>query len=635
MSTLLFDIETNGLIPQLDRIHCIVIKDADTGDAIGYADQPGYRPVAEALDRLAEADTIVGHNIIGFDIPAIQKLRPDWKPRGRVRDTLVMARVVWPKDKLIERDYALKAGGAPLPGNLIGAFSLEAFGYRLGEYKGDFKGPWEVWTPEMHEYMMQDGEVTDRLWKRLLRENWSEDSYDLEHEVAEIVSRQERYGFLFDQNGARILLSKLTGRKQEIEIALQESFPPLEIRTPFIPQATNSKFGYVKGVPTEKVTIKTFNPASRDHIAERLKMLGWVPDEMTEGGKPKVDETTLGKVPYPEAAPLAEYLMVEKRLGQLYTGKEAWMLKVNDETGRIHGRVNSNGALTGRMTHSTPNMGQVPSGGSPYGHECRALFTVPEDRLLVGADADALELRCLAHFMARYDNGDYVRVVLEGKKEEGTDIHSVNSRALGLDPKQRYTIGTGTPTGRDIAKVWFYAFIYGAGDEKLGTILGKIGPKTLNHRSGKMEDRTAAAAGKRSRARFLSNLPALGSLTEAVKLTAKTRSVLKGLDGRLLYVRSDHAALNTLLQSAGAIIMKKGLVLLDRSLQREHGLVPGRDYEFVANVHDEWQIEVRAEFAELVGTLAVESIRLAGEAFDFRCPLAGQYQIGKTWADTH
>lgn len=631
--TYLFDIETNGLLDQLDRVHCLAIKDADTGEAADFADQPGYRPIAEGLQLLADADIIAGHNVIGFDVPAIQKVYPWWTPRGRVRDTMVMARVVWPKDRLKDRDFVLHKAGK-LPGNLIGRHSLEAFGYRLGEYKGDYgkashgtKGDdlWARWSPEMHDYMVQDVEVTFKLWHRIARENWSEECFDLEHEVATILCRQERHGFAFDVEAAGKLYGELVQAKTDIERELVQSFPPLEIRTPFVPKANNKKLGYVKGELTHKVRIEDFNPASRDHIAKRLQMLGWVPSEFTDGGKPKVDEQVLGQLPYPEAKLLGRYLMLEKRLGQLAEGNEAWLKKVKPD-GRIHGRVDGNGAVTGRMTHSNPNMAQVPGAQSPYGKECRALFKAAllngVSAVLVGCDADALELRCLAHFMARYDNGEYVKVVLEGRKEDGTDIHSVNARALGLDPKVRYTVGGGNPTGRDIAKVWFYAFIYGAGDEKLGVILGKA------------PGEAARRAGSRSRARFLKNLPALGSLTEAVKGKAKVKNHLIGLDRRLLFVRSDHAALNTLLQSAGALVMKKALVMLDAALQLS-GLVPGQDYEFVANVHDEWQIEARPEVAEFVGQTAAESIRRAGDAFGFRCPLAGQFSIGRTWADTH
>jgi DNA polymerase I-like protein with 3'-5' exonuclease and polymerase domains len=264
-------------------------------------------------------------------------------------------------------------------------------------------------------------------------------------------------------------------------------------------------------------------------------------------------------------------------------------------------------------------MAQVPAGYSPYGHECRSLFIVPEGKVLIGADAAALELRDLAGYMARYDAGAYVTTVLNGIKAEGTDIHSVNARALGLDPLKEYFDGE---TGRDIAKTWFYAFIYGAGDEKLGQI-------TTRQKGNK-----ARMAGKSSRSKFMKGLPALAALAEKVRQTVKEKGFLRGLDGRLLTVRSQHAALNTLLQSAGAIQMKRALVILDRTLQAM-GFVPGIHYEFVANVHDEWQIEADQELGETIGKAAVAAIRQAGESFGFRCPLDGEFRIGRNWSETH
>jgi len=326
-----------------------------------------------------------------------------------------------------------------------------------------------------------------------------------------------------------------------------------------------------------------------------------------------VDEEVLKQLPYPEAQVLSEYLMVEKRLGQLATGKEAWLKHVRPD-GRIHGEVTTNGAVTGRMTHSKPNIAQVPGltdkktgKPMPYGKECRSLFIVPVGKKLVGCDADALELRCLAGYMARYDGGAYIKTVLEGKKELGTDMHTVNAKALG--------------TTRDIAKVWFYAFIYGAGDFKLGTILNAPRGKEMEW-------------GRRSRARFLKNLPALKTIIEKVQKAVAKKGFLKGLDGRQLRVRSSHSAFNTLLQSAGAILMKAALVLLDEDLQRA-GYVPGRHYEFVANVHDEFQIEADEEIADDVGKRAVTAIIKAGEFFGFGCPLNGNAECGSSWATTH
>ena len=643
MSRYIFDIETNGLLPDLTTIHCIVLKDIDTGET--HSHDPDN--LDQALALLAGADEIIGHNIIKFDIPAIRKVYPDFKPRGKVIDTLTIARLIWPTEDLRDRDF--KARNRPnnpiaLPGYLFGSFGLEAWGWRLNLHKGDYAkemkarglDPWENWTPEMQSYCEQDVKVTDRLYEMIRKKNWSQDAIDLELEVQTILWRQEQYGFCFDEQQASNLYTKLVKRKLELEEALQSAFPPwFRRKKEFTPARNNKTLGYVEGCAMTKVEVRPFNPGSRHDIANRLEELrGWKPSQFTPEGQPKLDETILLGLPYPEARLLAEYFLVKKRLGMLAEGKQAW-LKVVKENGRIHGGVITNGAVTGRMTHKSPNLAQVPANDSPYGKECRALFVVPEDKSLVGCDADALELRCLAGYMAKYDGGKYIKIVLEGKKEDGTDIHSENARALGLDPKKKYPVKGKKITGRDIAKTWFYAYIYGAGNVKLGEILGRVGRSK------------AAYTGKKSRKRFEENLPALGQLSNAIAKKIEIRTVkhprtenvislgyLTGLDGRHLKIRSEHSTLNTLLQSAGAILMKKALVIFDQDLQAQ-GYKPGIDYEFVANVHDEWQIETDKEIAENVGQMARKAIRKAGDAFRFRCPLDGNYAIGRNWAATH
>jgi len=611
---LVFDIETNGLLDETSLVHSLCIKDVDTGKIWSCADHEGYVPVEQGVRMLMNAELIIGHNIIKFDLPALQKVYPWFTyDRHKVFDTIVISRLIWPKDDLKQRDFRLTKDGK-LPGKLIGRYSLEAWGYRLGNYKGDYKGPWDRWSKEMQDYCEQDIEVTHTLFQRIEKKEWDQRSITLEHQVQFIIARQERYGFLFDQQGAAALYATLVQRKTELEAELQSAFPPWTVETVFIPKVNNKTRGYVKGVPFIKRKTVHFKPSSRQHISKVLKdKYGWEPQEFTDNGEPKVDDDVLSELPYPEAKVLSEFLMVEKRLGQLATGKEAWLKHVKAD-GRIHGEVTTNGAVTGRMTHAKPNIAQVPGltdkktgKPMPYGKECRSLFIVPKGKKLVGCDADALELRCLAGYMAKYDGGAYIKTVLEGKKELGTDMHTVNAKALG--------------TTRDIAKVWFYAFIYGAGDFKLGTILGAPKGKEIEW-------------GKRSRARFLKNLPALGTIVEKVKKAVQKRGYLKGLDGRQLRVRSSHSAFNTLLQSAGAVLMKAALVILDEDLQAA-GYVPGKNYEFVANVHDEFQIEADEEIADDVGKRAVTAIIRAGEFFSFGCPLNGNADAGGSWAATH
>ncbi|WP_085025326.1 DNA polymerase [Ensifer aridi] len=646
----------------MTTIHSLVVKDVNTGEVGSFADQPGYPPIKAGLDWLMEADFIAGHNIVDFDIPAIQKLHPWFQPKATVRDTIVMSRLMWADMKDADfRQEKRKGKGRWIDQKLFGRHSLESWGQRLGVWKGDYgkekeaegkklglKGQdltrfvWGKWSKSMQDYCVQDVEVTEQVWHKVNSKGFSEESIQLEHCVRRIISRQERYGFAFDERAAVELLGSLSQAKADAERELLQTFKPwyrnLGRKQPTVDRRVAQKHlkpigierykkdgrpkldkdgntipiypkaEFTTDAPYTEIKLVPFNPGSRLDIADRLKRLfGWKPVEFTSDGHPKVDEEILEGLPWPEAQLLTKYLMIQKRLGQLSDGKEAWLKNVRN--GRIHGQVNTNGAVTGRMTHSKPNMAQVPSGRAPYGHECRALFIASPGKKLVGCDADALELRDLAGYMARYDGGDYIRTVLEGKKEDGTDMHTMNAKALGCD--------------RDTAKTWFYAFIYGSGDFNLGVILGVKGTK-----------QQITNAGRQARARFLKALPALNKLIDAVKAKSKQQGWIKGLDGRILTIRSEHAALNTLLQSAGAIQMKRALVILDNQLQ-EMGLIPGVHYEFVGNIHDEWQIEVDEDKADLVGKTAANAIRLAGEYYQFRCPLAGNYDVGNNWNETH
>ena len=398
---------------------------------------------------------------------------------------------------------------------------------------------------------------------------FSDESVELEHLVAKHTKRQEVNGFAFDFPTAAMRHTNHKERMDEIEAELQKVFPPI------VEERYSEKTG--KRLK-DKVTV--FNPGSRQQVAERLEGKGAVWKKWTETGKAKVDETTLAELGIPEADLVLEYLTLGKRLGML----RSWLDAVRED-GRIHGRVNTCGAVTGRMTHSAPNMAQIPS-DAVY----RQCFIVEPGNQLVGVDASGLELRMLAHYM---DDNEYTDLILHG------DIHTHNQEAAGL------------PT-RDNAKTFIYAFLYGAGDGKIGSIVGG-----------------GAAQGAKLKAKFLQSLPALNRLLSRVGIAAK-RGHVRGLDGRRVHVRSEHAALNTLLQSAGAIVMKKALVIATKRLEEY-----GYPYQLVAQVHDEFQVEVPEAYAERVGVVFRNAIRQAGRDLNLKCPLDGEYQIGSSWADTH
>jgi DNA polymerase-1 len=505
---------------------------------------------------LSTADGLVGHNIIFFDQPV---LKTCWQVDVDVPvwDTLVMARLL-----------------DPTP---VGGHSLKEWGKRIGIGKMDF----DVedfdggYTDEMGEYCKRDVEVTTKLYKYLTtalkKKGFSDLSVKLEHEVAEITAQQVANGFKLDVPVATQWQTEMSDRIDEIASELQERFPP--IVTIRVSEKTGKRL---------KDSVEQFNVGSRQQIAKRLSKLGVKWKKKTPSGAPMVDESTLAEVDLPEAKLCAEYLGLVKLKGMV----DSWLKYVDPETHRIHGYVNSCGAVTGRMTHNKPNLAQIPS--LKIAREC---FTVEDGNVLVGCDASGLELRCLAHYM---NDDNYTKQILEG------DIHSFNQHAAGLPE-------------RFMAKTMIYGLIYGAGDAKLGQIVGG-----------------GAKEGKKIRDTFLTQLPALRNLIEKAKGIAQRTKRINGIDGRMIKVDEDYKVLNRLLQSCGAIVMKVAVRNCCHKLD-ELGIF----YKLVAQVHDEVQIEARPEDAEVVGQIARQGIIDAGVELNMRCPMDAEYRIGANWSATH
>ena len=548
MNIVYCDIETDGLDPSV--IWCAVCL--HNGESEVICNEQDFK---DYVARKAPVNFIF-HNGIGFDVPVVERLWNFTFDRSMVTDTLVLSRLADPS----------RSGG----------HSLRNWGNILGYAKGDYED-WTRLTPAMIDYCIRDVELTEAVYKRLRVEldGFSRASQDLEHEVQWIIQGQVNNGWLLDQRLCHTLCARFKESMYAIEEELQRVFPPI------VEERWSEKTG--KRLK-DKVTV--FNPGSRQQVAERLEAKGAVWSELTPSGRPQVDEKTLEENKHiPEAVQVLEYLLLQKRYAQV----SSWVEHVKDD-GRVHGRVTTNGAVTGRMTHQTPNMAQVPSVNSQFGKECRDCWIVPEGRRLVGVDASGLELRMLAHYMG---DEEFTDVLLR------EDIHTRNQVAAGLATRPQ-------------AKTFIYAFLYGAGDAKIGSIVGGT-----------------AGDGSKLRRRFLRNTPSLEALRERVG-EASRKGHLVGLDGRKLWVRSEHSALNTLLQAAGAIVMKKALVHLDH-YATQHKI----DYKFIGNVHDEIQSEVVTEQAEKYGWLAVECIKAAGLSFDLRCPLDGEYKVGQTWSETH
>ena len=596
--SLVFDLESNGLLKELDTIHCIAILDTASEDrrVNALSIYSGPDGIKEALDLLAAADEIIGHNVIGFDVPAIQKVYPHWKPKGKVTDTLVISRLVAAD---LMNDDATSVG---LPDDfkkrMWGSHALKAWGLRMGTMKGDYDGGWETCNPEMLEYCKQDVVVTYKLYKKLMKmaKGFSEQSLELEHELAEICYRVGNNGWTFDVKAAESLYADLAITRIELEKDLNELFEPWEIHTEFIPKANNKTRGYVKGEPFTKVKVVEFNPNSRKHIHFCLvKKYGWKPKAYTPSGDAKVDETVLSQLPYPEAKKLAKFMLVQKRIAQLAEGRQAW-LKMVDTDGKLRHTIVSGGTVSGRASHRNPNVAQTVSARAAYGKPMRELFTVPKGWHLCGGDLSQLELRCLAYFLD--DGGEYAKQIMEG------DIHTFNQKAAGL------------PT-RDAAKTFIYATTYGGGDTLIGKLVG-----------GSSKD------GKRLKSEFDKNIPSFKSLKNELNQAYK-RGYLKGLDGRKLFVRSEHKCLSQLLQSAGALLCKKWLALVDQEITRQ-GLQ--NDALILAWVHDELQIACRTlEVANNVGDILIRMAKEAGEHFRIseKLPIEAEFSVGRTWCETH
>jgi DNA polymerase-1 len=627
---LVFDLETNGLLRELDRIWVMSIGNVRTGEVLTYTDHDrNHPPLAEGIQRLQDhlarqqhrRRCFVAHNGITFDIKALKMVTGCDIPHWSVHDTLVMGRLRNP-----ER---------------LGGHKLESYGIEMGVLKGAYDGGWDAYSEDMRDYCGQDSVVTIALFKKLAPVlNWGE-SCELEHLIAHLIDLQMENGFTLDMRASMVLAAEFAEERERLLIEMQRAFPPVyvgvETKYPkrdinYKATADRAAYSVVKDAPYTAITLQEFNPSSEFHVARRLKArYGWEAP-LTEKGNPNITDKVLAKLDFPEAKLLMEFARVDKQWTQVASppksnGTGGGWLHHADENDRVHGYVNSNGAVTGRMTHSRPNSANIDKDA-----RMRALWTAKPGWKLVGCDAEGLELRVLAHYLTPYDGGKLTRALLEGDKALGTDAHSMNR-----DNTDLYS--------RDGAKTLLYATLYGAGSEKAGQTWvddWRSSGKPLEEwpawafmaRGKQRRLKKLTSIGLEVKTRLIEGIDGFQELKGKIAEAAEKRGWVKGIDGRRIRVRHAHASLNTLLQGTGAIIMKNAKRILANDLDAK-GWKHQIDYGWCADVHDEWQAEARPDIAEEFGETAKAAITKSGEHFGFRCRLDGAFDIGVNWHQTH
>jgi DNA polymerase-1 len=625
MSRVVLDIETDSLTPKV--IHCIVTKDIDTKDVKTY-----HGSYDQFLLDAKHYSLVVGHNILSFDLPALASLL-QWEYSGQVLDTLILSRIL---------KYEIEGG-----------HSLEAWGPRLRHPKLDFEA-FDTYTELMLEYCINDVELNYKLYEFLnkkLKPDVFGKAIEVEHNVQRILNDTKRDGFPFDIEKMNVLRKEITERITELDKAIESGFPPRFYSLgEYVPRLTKhgtisrhnlrwwegSDFSiFMDGVPFTRLGVEHFNPGSVKQIVTRLTDNDWWdPVERTAGYTDairtrdkdkasrldkygwKVSETNLAtlKDTAPESA---RYLVERLALGNRLSTFDQWERAYNHDTASIHGTINGIGTWTHRCSHTNPNLANIAAKKSikykevtlakkitELGGRMRELFHAgaSDDNIwLVGTDAEGIQLRLFSHYA---NDEALIKANVEGDKSLGTDIHSLNQRALGDVCKTR-----------DDAKTWIYAYLLGAGLPKLAAILG-----------------CTLTQSKLALGNLLSTYRSISKLREETIAGDARRGYFRGLDGRLVICDSEHLMLAGYLQNGEVLVMKHAMMRWHNELNRDK-----IQFRLANFVHDEWQTIVKGSRvdAERVAHVQREAITWAGKELGVRCPLAGASSIGKNWLDTH
>ena len=592
---LVFDLESDGLLAEATRIHCVVVADLDS-DQI---DQYGPDQIDAALAHLARADYLSGHNITGFDLPLLRRLH-GWAPSSgcAIVDTLVVSRLILPNLGDLD-DQAVAMGDRPI-GKLRGRYSIEAWGARLGMSKiGAGIEDWSKWTPEMQERCAGDVGICKRLWQFLQPDGYSQQALDLEHRTATICNQITADGVPFDTEAAERLRQQWTLRRAELEVQLSQQFPGTNLN-------------------------------SRAQIGVLLEARGWVPEKRTEKTKQaKIDDELLETIPtiYPEFAGLAEHYTLDRRLGQLADGDKAWLKHVGKD-GRIHGAIVHIGTPHSRAAHFNPNLAQVPNPkrGKPLAIECRALFHHDGDWVFIGCDQAGLQDRCFSHYLAAFDGGAYGRSFVAGDDTHWKSATALELVAPGTERDKTSNLHTALREG---SKSFRYGFLFGMGAKRAGEIIAAI------VRSARQIDPSyqgPSTNGGRALQRFEAATPGLKQLRQGLEIQAARNGWVLGLDGRRVPTGAQYKALNRIVTSAEAIVCKRWLINVYDELCARFRYGWNGDVVITAWVHDELVICCRPEIAKEIGEIMVRHAREAGEFYELKVPLDAEYKIGSSWA---